>query len=395
VKNITGSPAEGENFFNRPRELNRLGRELANNSNILLTAPRRVGKTSLILRLCEIQKAAGWRTVFVNVEDCTDELCFAEKLLSHLKDCGLNPAFALKAAEAIRRFRKTIGPIKGGGAGIDVELGDVDDADYSTLGKAVESVLRRAEEGAEQVLIAIDELPEFLLALGTNPTNGSERVVRFLHWLRALRQAFRQQVHWVFLGSIGLDSFVEEKNLGKTVNDLSIATLDALTNDEADLFLHQLGIENGVNLSAAARTWVITKIGWPLPHHLQLMFHAIRELEIADLSERQVQNAFETLLRPQNNSSFDTWRQRLKEQFKPSDAKAAFKILDFLCLNPQGRHREAIMDQVMLIPNATIGVVEEQVPHLLKVLVRDGYLIEGNGQFAFRSFLLREFWRNR
>ena len=80
MRNITGSPVEEDDFFDRPRDLQRLRRELGNDANILFTAPRRVGKTSLILRLCEQCREDGWSAAFLNVEGCSDELTFAENL---------------------------------------------------------------------------------------------------------------------------------------------------------------------------------------------------------------------------------------------------------------------------------------------------------------------------
>ena len=55
------------------------------------------------------------------------------------------------------------------------------------------------------MLLAIDELPELLLAVGKDE-RGNQRVSRLLHWLRALRQTYRQHVRWILLGSIGLDT---------------------------------------------------------------------------------------------------------------------------------------------------------------------------------------------
>jgi len=55
MRTVTGSPVEHDDFFDRPRALARLQRELADGANPLLTAPRRVGKTSLVLRLRELE----------------------------------------------------------------------------------------------------------------------------------------------------------------------------------------------------------------------------------------------------------------------------------------------------------------------------------------------------
>ena len=81
-----------------------------------------------------------------------------------------------------------------------------------TLASAVESIFRRIESRGTPVLLAIDEMPELLLALARDD-HGSERVSPLLHWLRALRQTYRKNVRWIFLGSIGLDSFVDDRKL--------------------------------------------------------------------------------------------------------------------------------------------------------------------------------------
>ena len=51
------------------------------------------------------------------------------------------------------------------------------------------------------------------------------------------------------LGSIGLDSFVDDRHLRKTINDLTPMNLEALTVDEAHRFLSELGESNGLGLS--------------------------------------------------------------------------------------------------------------------------------------------------
>jgi hypothetical protein len=49
----------------------------------------------------------------------------------------------------------------------------------------------------------------------------------------------------------------------------------------------------------------------------------------------------------------------------------------------------------MTKPSADVDKVEEQLARLLIVLQRDGYLLADRGRYAFRSFLLREYWRRR
>lgn len=395
TRNITGSPVENDDFFDRPLDLARLQRELANSSNVLLTAPRRVGKTSLVLRLCEMERSVGSSAVFMNVEGCHDELAFAEKLVDGLNESGLYPELLGRVSLAFRKTRKVLSGMRVGAAGVDMEMGTPEDPDHSTIGRALESIFRKIESAGNPVLLAIDEMPELLLSLNREE-QGTERVSRLLHWLRALRQTHRKQVRWIFLGSIGLDNFVDDHGLRKTINDLTDMHLEALDLDEADQFLVRLGESNGLPLAPAQRSEIITRVGWPLPHHLQIVFHALIDSGTKQADAAAVDAAFVRLLQPEGLSQFDTWRQRLDEQFGQSDATTAKDILRHLCQYPDGRTRSQIVNALMSTrQSADPAAVEDQLSRLLLMLQRDGYLLESDGRYAFRSFLLREYWHRR
>jgi hypothetical protein len=395
MRNITGSPVEHDDFFDRPRDLARLQRELANSSNLLLTAPRRVGKTSLVLRLCELERQAGRSAVFMNVEGCHDELAFAEKLVDTLNESGLHPETLGRISLLFRKARQAFSGMKVGAAGVDMEMGSAEDPDHSTLGRALESIFRKIESSGTKLLLAIDEMPELLLAM-SRQDHGTERVSRLLHWLRALRQTHRQHVRWIFLGSIGLDSFVDDRNLRKTINDLTGLSLDALTPEEADVFLARLGESNGLPLAAEQRALIIQHVGWPLPHHMQIVFHALVDAGARQADAAAVEAAFAHLLRPESLSQFDTWRQRLDEQFSQSDATAAKDALRHLCQHANGRTRSQVLNALISTRQAADpATVEDQLARLLLMLQRDGYLLESKGRYTFRSFLLREYWHRR
>jgi hypothetical protein len=394
MRNITGAPAEGPDYFERPRELQRLQLELENGGNIRLNAPRRVGKTSLVLRLCRAWQDQGHPAVFLNVEDAADELSFVEKLLDGLLAAKLLPDRITRCKLWISNARRALG-ISKVAVGIDLELGGDDQGRPATLGRAVESVFEEIESAGRPVLIAIDEMPEVLLAL-SDTTDGRQRVARLLHWLRAVRQTYRRWIRWVFLGSIGLEGFVEERLLGKTINDLTPFSLEALSPDEARELLTRLGRDNSLPLSTALHDRILDRVGWPIPHHLQIVFHALRDLGGGPPDERCVDEAFRNLLGPANLSQFDTWRQRLDEQFSAEDAAAAKAVLHHLCQHPSGRTRTQCLDALMSRhPQRDPPVVEERLARLLQLLQRDGYLIEAQGAYAFRSFLLREYWHRR
>jgi hypothetical protein len=285
--------------------------------------------------------------------------------------------------------------MKVGAAGVDMEMGEAEDPDHSTVGRALESIFRKIENSDTAVLLAIDEMPELLFAL-LRQEHGQDRVSRLLHWLRSLRQTYRRNIRWIFLGSIGLDSFVEERNLGKTINDLTPLSLEALTEEEAHAFLIALGESNDLLLDEAERSAIIAKVGWPLPYHLQMVFHALVDIGTRKSGTSAVEAAFTELMKPANLSRFDTWRQRLDEQFSAPDATTAKDILRHLCQHPEGRSREQMLNALMSTRrNADAAAVEDVLARMLLILQRDGYILEKNGSYAFRSFLLREYWNCR
>lgn len=395
MRNVTGAPVEHDDFFDRPEDIARLQRELTNGANPLLIAPRRVGKTSIVLRVCELERQDGRCAVFINVEGCHDELSFAEKLIDALRESDLQPEPLSRVSLGLRKARQALRGLKVGAAGVDLEMGSPEDPELGTLGRAVESIFRKLETAGTPVLLAIDEMPELLIALARDE-HGAERVSRLLHWLRALRQTYRRHIRWIFLGSIGLDSFLDDRHLRKSINDLTPLTLEALTLDEADVFLSRLSASNGLPLAANERARIIDRIGWPLPHHLQIIFHALVDLGVKQPDAAAVDAAFAQLLLPNNLSQFDTWRHRLEEQFSQNDATAAKDILRHLCPHVDGRRRNQILNALMRTRQAAdVRTVEDQLTRLLLLLVRDGYLLESGGRYAFRSFLLREYWHRR
>src|ERR1022692_3338283 len=94
MRNVTGAVAEGDDFFDRAREMAQCWRDLDTDNllllaqcwrdldtdNLLLLAPRRVGKTSLMKKMADGAGAQGFATAFVDVSDCADELRFVQRL---------------------------------------------------------------------------------------------------------------------------------------------------------------------------------------------------------------------------------------------------------------------------------------------------------------------------
>ena len=120
MRNITGAVAEGADFFNRTSEMAKFWRDL-DTDNLLLLAPRRVGKTSLMRRMAAESEAHGFTTIFVDVSDCADELRFVQRLYSAILDSNSGDHLWKRISESalgktVRRIQKM------GGAGFSLEF---------------------------------------------------------------------------------------------------------------------------------------------------------------------------------------------------------------------------------------------------------------------------------
>ncbi|MGH8573015.1 MAG: hypothetical protein ACREX8_10645, partial [Gammaproteobacteria bacterium] len=182
MRNMTGPVVRGEDFFDRESEQARFWRDLETD-NLLLLAPRRVGKTSLMRRLGEAAPDNGFTAVFVDVSDAGDEAVFVGRLYQAVLETeASNPLWSQMEkswlGKLVRRVRKV------SGAGFSVEFDPEQASDWPRLGRDLAEALSGLEG---HWLLQIDELPVFILRLLNDGDAARERVREFLYWMRRLR----------------------------------------------------------------------------------------------------------------------------------------------------------------------------------------------------------------
>ena len=181
-----GTPAIGNAFFDRHDDLEAYWRGLATD-NLLLLAPRRVGKTS-VMRKMEQQARdlgdLGFIPVFLDVSACASEMSFVEELYRAILDCSPDASLWSRIQESgLGKFVRRVNKI--GAKGVTLELVPAD-ARWERLGEELTRVLAKF---GRRWLILIDELPVFLLKrLGQDEPEGRQRIKNFLYWMRRLRQ---------------------------------------------------------------------------------------------------------------------------------------------------------------------------------------------------------------
>jgi uncharacterized protein len=387
MRNLTGAVARDDDFFNRINEMETFWRNLETDS-LLLLAPRRVGKTSLLRKMGQDSDTYGFTTIFIDVSDCADELHFIHRLYGAILDNPLGDRLWGQIKESW--LGKIIGRVqKIGGAGFTLEF-QPNSAPWTRLGEELADALSKLDG---HWLIQIDELPVFILKL-LNQDQPAERarVREFLYWMRRLRQEYTG-IRWMLTGSIGLDTVTARLNIADSINDLRIEKLGAFDSPTADALLEALAAAHQVDLNEAVRSYIVTRTGWPAPYYLQLIFHELRELHRAVI-EADVERAIEDLLGPHHRNYFDYWRQRLYDELGRSDADYAVMLLHNCCRASEGSTRNTLnLALAVAIPD--VPAREDKLRYLLDVMQNDGYLVETQSRWSFRSPLLREYWLRR
>ena len=233
TNNVIGRPVVGGDFFDREKEQKRIWRRLEND-NVLLLAPRRVGKTSLLHRLRDTADQHEVDAVYVSVADRTREIDFIARLYEAIakRDRG-----AKAVGAALRRFGRKASFKKLEVAKVfSVEFTNENEQRWQELGDALMGVLQETDR---QWVIMVDELPLFVLEL---LAHGRPRARTFLQWFRSIRinQQASLSTRWILAGSIGLDTVASRERLGDTINDLAVEPLGAFSEHDADRFLETL-----------------------------------------------------------------------------------------------------------------------------------------------------------
>lgn len=379
LSNKIGPPVEGDDFFGREKEIRQANRLLDRNHSLLLSAPRRIGKSSLAKRLIEEKKAQGWKCVYIDLEETTTEEGFLRLVIEAFKNNGIWKQFAegmsKGLASVLDRIEKvSVGPV-------DFNIGKKEEQE--DLYKNLKELIKHEED----TFIVVDELTLFLGILNKSD-NGAEKVAFILNWLRSLRQVSKTQVRWLFCGSVGLRNFTSAMNLRYTINDLTEFSLDELTREEAIGLLRGLCRSEDINMSEECINYTLDKLQWNIPYFIQVIFSKLAEDYGGKITQENIDVAYDKLC---SENYLSTWSERLAE-YREYEVPAR-QILKSLSTQSSGMERDSMLDILMTDQDVSMREqIDYTLSKVLEMLENDGYIIKKNTTRAFRSPLLRDYW---
>ncbi|MCK9393010.1 MAG: AAA-like domain-containing protein [Syntrophales bacterium] len=371
--------------FDRDNESARLWEYFLKGKNILMLAPRRIGKTVLINRLKEESERNGYRAIVLDVEGFREEKDFFKQMCTVIQEeLGTSAGVLAALTEKLRNIIR--GSESAGGDWRQILL----QTDWREFANHLLSHLNNDKEG-DPWLVLVDEIPIFSLALIT--THGIERLHDFLYTLRSLRNNYRN-IRWLYTGSIGMDTIARRHSIEGALTDLETFPLRPFAHDDAATFLNHIAAGNGRHMDLEAAERIIERLGWLSPYYLEKIADVACNLTCTGqtISLIIADNAVDAMLGLDKRTYWSTWREHLNKNFLDPEQTHLFTILKTVAQSPEGiASRNTLLSE--LNRGQTIG--DSQLRAYLDTLEADGYLVicsDRKGYYRFQMGLLRDWW---
>ena len=379
MKNCVGQAVRGSDFWNRESELSCIWSAIESGSHILLAAPRRVGKTSIMLRMQD-KPIEGYLVIYLDTESADSENEFWQKLFNAM----MEEEFVDKLKSKSKVFYEKIKSINIKKISLSgVEFGDGETLDYAD---AFENLVKDLDID-KKLIIMLDEFAQTVENIIKYEDIKNAQSLLKTH--RQLRQnpKFSSKVTFVYAGSIGLESVVSKINSTKLINDLNSIKVSPLSITEAQELVKKLSKSVDIEIDDETLSYLLEKIEWLIPFYIQLLIQELRTLsKKRTINNEMVEEAVDKALEHRNH--FEHWQSKLKEAFEKNSYLFAKEILNLVSENTTIQS-----SQIMNIA-AKHSVDEDDAKEIIHTLVYDGYINNNDDPkiYRFNSPILRMWW---
>ncbi len=396
---IVGSVAREGDFLFRRELLENLWSSLKKH-NVLLLAPRRIGKTSVMYRMLDCPKK-GWLVVHLNVEDLKTPGDFFITLVDAIQEHQpeyLRDTLA-KGWDYLSRVFSKIQKIEV--SDFKIELRKSEDLNEKWKERATQLV-DRVIDSNRKILFIIDELPDMLSGMLAHSAAEYET---FLHWFRKIRErSLEANVRWLIGGSVNLTASLDQQGKVKLINDLKIEPLLPFSPIEVEKFVTGMFKKNKVRFDETVVPRIIELLGSPIPLFLQMLTQELyrqwKRNRSEPISMGTVTDVFnKTLLGEMARDKLQHYRSRIDCHYPPEDREAACYLLNRLSLSADGISRETLRDLYRQVEEKKSGgrtghFLNQAFQRLILYLQSDFYIEEvKEGQYDFSSRLLKTWWK--
>ena len=392
LKASIGKPAEGSDYYlERPQITRKIHRKLDEGSHLLISAPRRIGKTSILKHLTNTPRD-NQIVKYLIVQSVSSQGEFFKKLFNELiNDNQIYSRIDQWVNNATTALKQYVTRIKSVNLGGTIELDKEASLDYHDL---IQQVFDQLSGHDQRIIIMVDEFPDALVNIHNNDAKES---LQFLQRNRDLREKHsKSNIQFVYTGSTGLKNVVNKIGDIHLINDIQEVHIPPLSNAEAKELTSRLvkGKQRYLGdfeLTDGVVDYLLGRISWNLPYYIQIIVEKLFdgfENHKQPINADTVETALASLVHSGSEHAdyFEHWKRRLAKSFKDEEFHLAMEVLSVCATKGVIHYNEyANLEQKHNV---------EDKRHVLNVLGHDGYLIaaEDENTHGFNSVLLKEWW---
>ena len=402
LRKAGGNWVAGDRFFDREVEIEALIERVEDGIHTLVTAQRRMGKTSLVRELLRrLGERGDFETVFVDLEDASTAAdAVVEIAAASLPIRGI----VTRVKDWVRKSStSTIDRVDELGVSeLRVKLrAGVDAGRWRTQGDALFASLAKSEK---PVILAIDELPILVnrLLKGHDYQITPERrqdTDSFLSWLRKNGQAHQGRIRLVVSGSVGLEPILEQAELSAHANIFAPFELRPWNEETAVACLGELAESYGLRIPEPVRQEMFRRLRCGIPHHVQQFFDKLHEHlrreHRREASLNDVEKVYsQEMLGVRGQVYLEHYQSRLRTVLGDDGYEVALELLTEAAVS-DGQLTDGSIRRYEAYRSVLYDESAARIKDVLHVLEHDGYFARRDDGYRFVSGLVEDWWRAR
>ncbi|GAB4031675.1 ATP-binding protein [Spirosoma jeollabukense] len=390
MRNVIGQAVSGSDFFDRPQVINKIRRAIRNGNSIYLSAPRRVGKTS-VMNFLQDNPETEQHYIYVITQSIDSVDGFYKELAKQVIDSSAFRTMA-KVTDTLKKVAGGLLQrinLKVSVPFLDVSLDKGEPINFQT---DLEKLLEELDLNGGKLIIMVDEFTETLDNIFLK--HGKQEARRFLQLFRELmhNRELANKVQFLLTGSIGLQPLVKKLDASDLINQLQYIDIPPLTEDEACTLFRKLIELEGIQIDDKTVRFILQKIDWLMPFHVQLLVQEVIDVYESSgnpIDSAKAEKAFQQVFHQRNKIYFEQYYERLKKRLEPG-AEYLF-VHDVL----NRATEETPLEKSVVHDLAVKHNIAENYKATVESLEYDGYLHQTNDNKAYRfnSSILKIWWK--
>jgi uncharacterized protein len=261
-----------------------------------------------------------------------------------------------------------------------VELREGEEPDYYEL---LLALIENMEDKYGRVIIMIDEFPQTIQnILDARGLNAARNFIQLNRELRHHKQ-LEDKISFIYTGSISLFPMVEKITSLTAVNDLKTIEVEPLTIEEAKDFFKSLMSNEAIEITDDSLNYVLEKIKWFTPFHLQLIQQEIVDVyeSKGEITANTIDIAFLQIIHVRNKPQFVPYFSRLSNIFKGNEYSFVMDVLKFIAKYDSIDGND--------IHNLGVKNGNADTKACMDILESDGYVFTTQKTYRFTSPILQ------